>query len=322
MKEGSVELNDLPLWNIADGIRWFVQRTAFSKIGFMETPNGALLVSSVEGMFLTEGMLVTFLRSEPPSDSFARSLWLWGAIQALVVQQDAVLRLGKALKQQPDSVTALIKGSPVIGNIRELRNRSAGHPVVDDNSRGTNKKFSFPSVHKGKCYSFLMFDENSNPPTLKRQDMDMEDLIAKQQQILSPIIMKWRQELMDEENAFREKNKTPTLTEALSSSTFTYHLSNLDVDSGKLHLNSARELAAILQRLEAEFKRKGAIRGMVAETFKSMKYPTEELIRYFEGNSHLKPQDVSVFSDALSGNFRELTAYVAEIDAAMKEQVK
>jgi hypothetical protein len=177
MDTHKVSCSDLSLWPIVDRIRWFVQDEAFCKAGFMANPSGALLLSSVEGVYLTDGMLTTFVKNDPPEGDFARSLWFWGAIQALVVQQDAIIHLGEALGKHPKSVRELTERASAIGTIRDLRNRTAEHPMIDDK---TQKKFTFPAVHEGKCYSVLLLDENSDPPSFQKCDMDMCDLIAKQ----------------------------------------------------------------------------------------------------------------------------------------------
>lgn len=305
----------LEIWTLCFSIRSLVQHHLFSKSNFMAGDNRSLLIAAVESVYLTEGMLETFLVDDPPEPDFARSLWLWGAIQALVVQQDAVIRIGKALDTSPKSLKDLVAQAPLIREIRNLRNRSVGHPTVDDDSSGTRKKYTFPAAHSGRKYVFLMLDENSVPALFGPQEVDVQSLIAQQKDILSQIVRKWREELMTQENQFRNDNRHPALEAWLSSSSFKYHVSNLYPELPKPHLVSAKEIQSIINAAAEHFRRKGALRDSIAHIIDSMRYPISAVIQFFSGQSHLTEADIPIFNGYLDAQFDELVKLAKEIDA-------
>lgn len=317
MNAEPVSCNDMPLWKVANNIRWFIQDRSFAKKDFMETPDGNLLLSSVESVFITDGMLTTFVAKDPPLDDFSRDLWFWGAIQALVVQQDAITHIGKALKMSPDSVRKLSELSPDLERIRELRNRTAGHPMVDNK---TNKIYTFPARHEGKTYTFLLFDKNSTPPSFEQVDMDMCELIKKQQIVLTEIAYGWRKELMNTENDFREEHATPKLEEFISCSNYKYLVSNLYLELTKPHLSSAIQLKELISKIAEKFEEKNANGETVSEIIESMTYPVDELIRYFEGNSHLNDKDIPIFNGFLYAKYDELIELAQEIDKEFEKR--
>lgn len=312
----------LELWSLCFSIRSMVQDRLYSKADFIDSGNGNLLIASIESVYLTDGMLETFLQNDPPEHDFARSLWLWGAIQALVVQQDAVIRIGKALGTSPKSLRELIDQVPLIETIRHLRNRSVGHPTVDDDNRGTGKKYTFPAKHSGKKYTFLMLDKNTDPPTFGPQDLDVESLISQQKDILSQIVMKWRDGLMAQENQFRQDNRQPSLEEWLSSSTFRYHVSNLFPEIRKPHLESAQEVKSIIDATAEIFRRKGALRNNADEIIESMRYPISSVIKFFSGQSHLTKEDIPIYNGYLYAKFDELVNIAKEIDAEFAKDIQ
>lgn len=320
MNTTEVTSNDLCLWDTCFSIRMLIQRQSFSKLDFQGSETETLLVSAVESVYLTDGMLTTFLKTDPPINHFARCLWHWGAIQALVVQQDAVKLIGKSLQKTKSDLQCLFN-TPLMTEIRELRNRSVGHPTVDDGNKRTSKRFSFPASHSGKQYSFLLLDNNTDPPTFQPQDVDVEKLIIDQRDVLLNVVKNWRQKLVDEENLFREGNRLPTLESSLSNSLFAYHLSNMLPESNKLHLNSAQSLKDILDGFAEHFRLKGAFHDNSKDIIESMKYPIVELVQFYSRESHLTQNDISVFIDALHAKFYELIAIAKEIDAEYSKRL-
>jgi len=317
MNEEPVSFNDMSLWKAANSIRWFIQDRSFVHKDFMEKPDGDLLLSSVESVFITDGMLTTFIANNPPLDDFARDLWFWGAIQALVVQQDAIIHIGKALKKSPASVKELSKLSPDLERIRELRNRTAGHPMVDNT---TNKVFTFPARHEGKTYTFLLFDKNSTPPLFEEVDMDMCELPKKQQTVLTEIANGWRKELMNAENDFRKEHATPKLAEFVSCSNYKYLVSNLYLELPKPHLSSAKQLKELISKIAKKFEEKNADGETLSEIIESITYPIDELIRYFESNSHLNEKDIPIFNGFLYAKYDEILELAQEIDQEFEKR--
>ena len=82
------------------------------------------LCSSLDVIEDTDLALNAYLAAELGEDDGAKYLALYGALQAMFVQQDAVLSLCESL-----NVPLEVKDYPALSDIRDIRNASIGHPT-------------------------------------------------------------------------------------------------------------------------------------------------------------------------------------------------
>ena len=68
--------------------------------------------------------MATYLENEYPTDTGERYLRIYGAMQGLFLQQDALSDLIKAIHPAKE-----IRRHDVLKDIREIRNASGGHPT-------------------------------------------------------------------------------------------------------------------------------------------------------------------------------------------------
>lgn len=87
-------------------------------------------------------------------DSHAAYIEFWGVMQALIIQQDAIVELHKSIC---GTEPVLTKPSPWF-EIRDLRNRCAGHPASNTrSSRGTTLRSFMGRMFGG--YEQIMYEQ-------------------------------------------------------------------------------------------------------------------------------------------------------------------
>src|SRR5512138_3415632 len=86
------------------------------------------LCASLETLRQTESAIEAFARFEGEVGSGGHFLALYGVLQALVLQQDAVCHMQEALGDASKSVIA----NRQLQNVRSIRNWSVGHPTKGD----------------------------------------------------------------------------------------------------------------------------------------------------------------------------------------------
>ena len=138
-----------------------------------------MLCSCMDTIADTEEALESFLKKDTDSSDKGRNyLRIYGALQALFVQQEAVENLHEALKIPYTEDASLEK-------IRHIRIDAAGHPT----KRGNKKAFNFitrltlsaQEFHLMTLYRAKLSDKELNS---KHIDVSVPDLIATQKKFL------------------------------------------------------------------------------------------------------------------------------------------
>jgi hypothetical protein len=98
----------------------------------------------------------------------------WGIMQALIIQQDAIVELHKSIC---DSAPKVRRPSPWF-DIRDLRNRCAGHPASNKNSSKGSTLRSFMGRHFG-CYEQITYEQyDSRTGKTTHPKINMRELIG------------------------------------------------------------------------------------------------------------------------------------------------
>ncbi len=134
----------------------------------------------------------------------ARYLSVYGLLQALYTQQDAVSHLCKALQIKFLTISSDWGEYPAIRKVRDIRNRAIGHPT----EAGRKEPFSYHFISR-VTLTHHGFDLNStySDGHDEWQSVSLHDLIREQTDHLGQILDKTIEELTAEAAAHREKFK-------------------------------------------------------------------------------------------------------------------
>jgi hypothetical protein len=268
----------------------------------------------------TELATAAYLEGEFPSQPGEQYLRVYGVLQALVVQQDALR----------DMIGILCPGLPlklvdVLKDVRDARHASIGHPTRRE-SKGDVSSHFISRITMSKDYfqllSYSKKDGSSSTYVPVRKLIDQQ--CAEAVRILSEVVTELKRKDEEHKSLFRGKSMTGPFH------TVTYAIEKIFED---LHKNTIVGVgkwgADTLKSALDDFKKLLSDRGMSIETYDSVKYhyeqieyPLRELQKFFAG----EPSDIGsyqaamVYGDALQGYFLELMKSAQWIDEEYNEQ--
>lgn len=243
------------------------------------------LVSSLDVIGDTEQAFDSYLDMEEPENSGEKYLIIYGVLQALFIQQDAVIHLCEALNltYTPDSqITA----------IREIRNDSSGHPTKRGGGKG--RAFNRISRMSMKFGSYKL--ETFYPDgTSKIVDIEIPKLIESQRSILQTslddIIEKLKEEEMLHRKTFRDIKMVDFFPKNIEGE---YKIID-DVIEGKLSANEGVSSINVMidgvKLFESELQTRAISEGYehtVGEQIKKLENPLNEMLQHLENATKSK----------------------------------
>jgi len=156
------------------------------------------LNSSLDTISDTEKAFESFLHIDLPDDTGNNYLLIYGVLQALVVQQDAVQHLYESLKISYSRDSCLLK-------VREIRNAAIGHPT----ERNRTKESNFSATFNSNCFRLMTTYPDGRPPSF--QNVNITEIMTEQRGILEQDIFRILEKLKQEEREHREMFKEQKL---------------------------------------------------------------------------------------------------------------
>ena len=155
------------------------------------------IVACLDTIGDTEEALDAFLRIQDRAGFGERYLAIYGVMQALFLEQDAVEHLAEALRfpYKPDEA---------LRAIREIRNDSIGHPTRRGPSPG--KSFNAIARVSMSCTGFSMLTTDRGTAMNTYRQVDVPDLISQQRVILSRSLAVFLAELKAKADVKREND--------------------------------------------------------------------------------------------------------------------
>lgn len=253
-----------------------------------------------------------YVKNELGNDDGEKYLRLYGVLQALFIQQDAVDNLCESLRFANN-----LKEYPELEEIRDIRNDSIGHPT----KRGNHKSYHFISRITISKSGFQLVSNYENKTAFR--DISVLDLIAKQRHYLSQILNKILSDLRAEEKDHKEKfrmEKLESIFEKVQAYKIFEGINNPHrVELGAIRLGvvkgALRNVKEVLQK-----------RGIEIQTYDSIKYvydklefPIAELETYFNRLGDKKEPNINsetayIFTHFINSKFAELQEICKEID--------
>ena len=268
-----------------------------------------MLCSCMDAIEDTEEALESFLIEDTDNSGTGKNyLRIYGAFQALYVQQKAVENLHEALKIPYTEDLS-------IEMIRHVRIDAAGHPT----NRGNKKAFNFINRGSLSAQTFeLMTDSPKETRVPKRGHINIPNLIATQKDVFIGVLNNVIEILREEESEHRKKFADKTLTSVFQvTDHFFPYIYEAATSPNSLHvLGVSGYVDAILKAIDdfkAGLKEREEADDTIAYRYENLDYALQHIKRCFESGkeTHINRKDAYIFA-----NFAE-----QEVDA-LKEIAK
>ena len=247
-------------------------------------------------------------------DDGNKYMYVYGTLQALFMQQDAVKHLAESL-QIPYTL------DPQLKEIRDIRNDSIGHPTK--RSGGTGRAFNFISRTTINNQGFQLGTAYADGRPYCFKDVDIPDLIAKQRcvfmGVLGDVLETLREKEMEHKNKFADK-KLADAFRSLSDRVKQIFEAILSPESAHAKV-SVGNVNFILKRIEqfraelAERKILEAYEGLTCD-LELVDYPLQELRKYFcnPDETHINKKDAFIFADFAEKQVQKLLECAKGLD--------
>lgn len=259
----------------------------------------------------------------PPFDGFTGGyLYIYGLLQALFLQQDAVNHLSQALFNENIDYK---KNYPEIYKIRELRNNAIGHPTNRNNGQSfcVISRISINNNGFSLCHYFPNRDS-------KFEDVDINLVITTQSSLLRTILERIINELKMEENDHRIKFSAQKLS-SIVTNTLDYHITKLyegihSPDYNKSNLVKInidmlnRVLNDIEKSIEERFNSINAI-DELKRLIPKLKFILNHLSELLNDNQYHQNIATEVYVDSFQKEFDLLKVILKEIDDEYNKSV-
>jgi hypothetical protein len=262
--------------------------------------------SSLDVIGDTEQALALYL-THPSSSNYARAyLLVYGTLQALYLQQDAVEALCAGLGL-PFSRSEACK------QVRDIRNDAAGHPTNRDRGRA----FVFIVRHSLDERRFT-YHRNGADGSFSSHDVDLQQLVHRQREDTKNHLERIASALEEELRAHMAKHSATKLADLLPD-TWRYLMEKVFQEIefpgylgvGLLHVR-------YLQRYVADIRALLKARGEPEDWFgfAELEHALERLRAYFtgEGLMGLETRDYLIFAHFVSAQLTELEKHLENID--------
>ena len=277
-----------------------------------------MLCSCMDTIEDTERALESFLTEDTDSSGKGRNyLRMYGALQALFVQQDAVTNLHIALGIQCPEDTS-------IKEIRHIRNAAVGHPT--DITIGKEKAFGF--IHFGtlSAYEFQLMtinprkapDEEHNYVS---KDVNVRELITIQQRIYMEVLSDLIEVLKKEEVDHRKKFVGKNLTDSFQTTTNQFAkiieaIVFTNSPDATLIDNYIDSILNVVDEFKMDLRERGEPDDEISYLYEGIDNSLQCIRAYFNNNleNRLSPRSAYISASAAQYRIFELEAIAREIE--------
>lgn len=272
-----------------------------------------MLCSCLDTIEDTELAIGAYEKASNPKAVAYTYLLVYGLLQALFIQQDAVDNLCKALcvDYVPDKV---------LKEIRKIRNDSTGHPTK--RGKGKGQAFNFIGRTSLTIKGFdLMTTYPDNEPYLFRH-INIGSLINDQRKSMQKVLTEVLRSLKEEEANHKAKYRSQKL-ENVFPSTLGYYFAKIGgairgsepVNFGAMHIDL---VAGVIKAFKDRLEERGILKAYdpVIDLLKLIEYPIKELTAYFADatSSTINAKGAHIFTFFVDKHIEELKCMAREID--------
>ncbi len=278
------------------------------------------LCSALDVIEDTDLAIDSYSTGELAATNGAHYLAVYGLLQALFLQQDAVIAICECL-----SIPKKLDNYPRLKEIREIRTASAGHPTKKD--RPKSQPTSYHSISRPTLslegFDLLSFHSDGQFDT---KHISIPELIADQRDCVSGILVSAISELERREAAHKQRFKMDKLSSIFPPS-LGYSFEKIfgsarGTDHPAIGEVSLRSVAQTLQAFQDGLQK----RGIELETYDSidhiynlLRYPIAELEKFFQSaklgeQPNINEETAYIFTFFVRAHLDELKQMAQEID--------
>ena len=261
-----------------------------------------------------DSAMTAYLDHEFPNEIGEKYLRLYGALQGLFIQQDALRDLIKAIHPAKN-----IGLNDVLKDIREARNASVGHPTQMERKGVLSAHGIVQNSMRKDGFELLSYPQKDGKTF---QYVPVRELIEKQRVEVARILSEVVEDLRAEEEVHRARFREVKLMAVFSQVSYAFE---------KIFEEIRHDSARVLSSWAAEHLRKSLdefgtllkARGLNVDSYDSIEYlynqidhPLTELTKFVknEPSEILSSESAVVFAEALRQYFDELQQIASEID--------
>lgn len=278
------------------------------------------IVSALDVIGDTELAFSAYLSRYPSDPDFgSRYLLLYGVLQAVYTQQDAVVHLSQALGGRSKKE---ILGDERIRTAREVRNQAIGHPTrkeIPKSEPTTTHQISRITLGQ---YGFEMFTADEHGEH-SMKTVNVITLIHGHREAVAEVLKALDQKLDRDDKEARRTFQHERLVDSFPD-TLGYTFEKLweatqGGDKAFLGPVSLATVRDVLQKFVEALERRGLGKDAypgVRDWFAEVIHPIGELARFFDpaSGSTLHPKTAAIVASHLQGQLDELKSMAAEID--------
>ena len=271
-----------------------------------------MLYSCLDTIEETEIAIESFLDSSINlSNVGGNYLSIYGVLQGLFIQQDAVKNLHEAL-EIPYIVDPLLK------EIREIRNNAVGHPT----NRGNKEAFNFIDrpldIKRLHLMTFYRVDPQISS---EYRDINIPNLIAKQSEHLVGVLNRVIGTLEEEAVAHNRKFAGEKLSHTLGSTGYAleklFDAISYEYSSQRRYVGDhVRTILGAVEKFKGGIRERGEPDDNISDLYLNLEYTLYHINAYFHNKSetHVRREDLYIFVDFANRKVYELREIAAEID--------
>lgn len=240
-------------------------------------------------------------------------LHVYGALQLLQTQQDAVKQVCRALGLRP-------KASPMIPEIREVRSSAVAHPIAQQEDNVTKSNFIVRASLSQYGFSLMTVFSDDRP--FMERNVSVSKLIGQQREALAATLEEIIKTLDEDEMEHREKFRDEKLTDCFPP-TLGYFFSKIFeaihnpryFSLGKMHVDLVLDCLAKMRAL-LDKRGEWGIHDSVNYEYELLEYPLSQLQLFFfdTASSRLSDKDAYIFTSFVQNRFKALQKMAQEID--------
>lgn len=268
------------------------------------------LSSALDVIDDTYSAITAYQESDWPDNTGLQYIYLYGLLQALFLQQDAVRDLSNSLGiDYPENQE--------LKAIRDIRNDAVGHPT--NRNYGQSHHFISQTSIRKDSFTLMSFRTDTDPVF---KNIDLASLIEKQIQEVAVLLKNVISILEENEMAHKGKFSDEKLTEHFPP-TMDYYFQKI---FESIHTPSKREMGSIhlklvhdlYKKLIDKLKERGEYPAndvLVYETDEIL-YPVQKLTDYFDNNdsNNLSDKDAHIFASFIAQKHSYILKILDEID--------
>ena len=246
-------------------------------------------------------------------------LIVYGVLQAMLLQQDAIKYIGDALDIK-------VKLPKQLEDIRVIRNSAAGHPA-HQKENGLSKS-SFITRMFLSPVNFQLMTVYSGDKDYESRLISVPSLIRTQEQYVCEVMLGIVEELERKEMEHRKKHKEIKLADSFPRTT-SYHINKiieatLRPDGFPLGAASIGVIEGFLDAFKKELTKRDewGIHDSINHHFGLIEYPLNRLKKYFNGNDPMNEKDAYIFASFVSAQVDKLSDMAQELDSEYESSLQ